>query len=80
MEAVMKRNDKARTTVYEIRIPFGGEAGLLPEQGPFGLGFTVHDIDKKEEMLQDQHREFSVLGGVPLFMGHTRFATILVRP
>lgn len=80
MEAVVKRNDKARTTVYEIRIPFGGEAGLLPEQGPFGLGFTVHDIDKKEEMLQDQHREFSVLGGVPLFMGHTRFATILVRP
>ena len=80
MEAAVKRNEKERTTVYEIRIPFGGEAGLLPEHGAFGLGFTVHDIDKKTEMLQDQHREFSVLGGVPLFMGHSRFATVLVRP
>lgn len=80
LEAVVKRNAGEHTTVYEIRIPFGGRDGLLPEKGPFGLGFSVHDIDKKEEMLQDQHREISVLGGVPLFMGHTRFATILIRP
>lgn len=83
MEAVSKRNEKDRTTVYELRIPLAEFA--LPgygkeKNGTLGIGFSVHDIDKKEEMLRDQHREISILGGVPLFMGHTRFASILFRP
>lgn len=66
----------AKTTVYELALPLT-LFGAKPDES-LGLGITLHDVDTPEEVRQDLHREMSLAGGVPLFMGDVKFATLLL--
>ncbi|WP_288559097.1 dienelactone hydrolase family protein [uncultured Victivallis sp.] len=76
LDAAIRRDENGKTTVYELALPLT-LFGAKPDES-LGLGITLHDVDTPEEVRQDLHREMSLAGGVPLFMGDVKFATLLL--
>ncbi len=79
IKCVINRNEGTRATVYELKIPLS-LISENPRQDNIGFGITLHDVDTVDEVKNDQHREMSLLGGVPLFMGNAKLATLLIPP
>lgn len=77
LDAAVFRDDKKEETRYELALPlslFGENAADKPP----GLGISLNDADKYEEITGDLHREIGIAGGVPLFMGNVKFASLFL--
>jgi len=75
LNAVVKRDEANRKTVYEIRIPWETVGGKTKE---FGLGISVLDADSEKDVLKDTHREINIMGGIPFFMSSALMSTVFV--
>ncbi len=70
IRATLTRDEARQLTQYQLEIPRAIAAGL---------GITIHDVDTQAEITGDLHREMSLAGGVPLFMGNVKFAMLNYR-
>lgn len=75
VRCAVRRDEDARQTVYELAIP---RKLFSSVNETVGLGITLNDVDSAQEVKDDLHREMSLAGGVPLFMGNIKFATLLL--
>lgn len=76
VNAVVKRDEKRKKTVYEIQIPWETIGGKV---SAFGLGIAVEDADREDDVLADRHREINLMGGIPFFMSRALMSTVVTE-
>ncbi len=81
LSAKVVRDENTKITSYELTVPFQlfGDPAAIRQDGSFGFGLSVHDVDSAEEAEKDTHRAAGFYGGAPFFMQSMKFGTIYLK-